>query len=118
VTAFKLDENLPIEAATMFRAAGHDAATVMDQHLGGKGDADIAAVCRSERRVLVTLDLDFANVQVYPPPDHAGIVVLRLGRQDKPHVLDLLTMLVPHLAQADLNRRLWIVEETRIRMRE
>lgn len=32
---FKLDENLPDEAADLLRAAGHDALTVLDQHLGG-----------------------------------------------------------------------------------
>ena len=31
MTAFKLDENLPIEAAAIFRGAGHDAAAVVDQ---------------------------------------------------------------------------------------
>jgi hypothetical protein len=51
VTAFKLDENLPIEAAAIFRG-------------------------------------------------------------------DVLAMLVAHLARTELDRRLWFVEETRIRMRE
>lgn len=32
---FKVDENLPIEVAEMLRQAGHDAATVLEQHLGG-----------------------------------------------------------------------------------
>ena len=30
---FKVDENLPVEVAEMLRQAGHDAATVLEQHL-------------------------------------------------------------------------------------
>jgi predicted nuclease of predicted toxin-antitoxin system len=117
VTTFKTDENLPLEVAVLLRGHGLDVATVLEQKLGGHPDADIAAVCRAEHRVLVTLDTDFANIDAYPPADHAGIVVLRLARQDKEHVLRVLASLVPHLVTADLVGRLWIVEETRIRER-
>ena len=33
---FKIDENLPVEAAELLRQAGHDAVTVLEQHLGGR----------------------------------------------------------------------------------
>src|ERR1035438_145478 len=75
---FKVDENLPIEVAVALREAGHDAMSVVDQGLGGRADASVAEVCRREGRSLVTLDVDFANVQAYPPRDYAGLLVLRL----------------------------------------
>jgi predicted nuclease of predicted toxin-antitoxin system len=118
VTTFKTDENLPIEAADALRRHGFDVATVIEQRLGGSPDSDVIAVCRSEHRALVTLDTDFANIDAYPPADCAGIVVLRLARQDKTHVLGVLGGLVAHLNGIDLAGRLWIVEETRIRERK
>ena len=33
---FKLDENLPVEAAEFLRSAGHDARTVLEQGMGGR----------------------------------------------------------------------------------
>jgi predicted nuclease of predicted toxin-antitoxin system len=117
VTALKLDANLPLEAAASLRQAGLDVATVLEEHLGGRPDTDVARVCRSERRALVTLDVDFANIDAYPPADYPGIVVLRLARQDKQHILNVLGALVSHLAPGDLAGRLWIVEEARIRER-
>jgi hypothetical protein len=117
VTAFKTDENLPAEAAELLRAAGHDVATVLDQRLGGHPDPDVAKACSAEHRALVTLDVDFANIDAYPPADYSGLIVLRLARQDRLHVLGVLRGLVPHLAGVDLVGRLWIVEETRIRER-
>jgi predicted nuclease of predicted toxin-antitoxin system len=84
----------------------------------GHPDTEVAAVCRSEGRVLLTFELDFADTTRYSPAEHPGLIVLRLMRQDKPHVIDIVTALVAHLDEAALRGRLWVVEETRIRVRE
>jgi predicted nuclease of predicted toxin-antitoxin system len=71
---FKIDENLPIEIAGLLRDAGYGATTVVDQGLGGSADPDIASVYRNEDRVLVTLDMDFADIRTYPPNQHSGLI--------------------------------------------
>ena len=81
---FKIDESLPAEAADVLRRAGFIADTVGDEHLSGANDETVATTSRSDNRILVTLDLDFANIRAYPPGEHAGIIVLRLKHQDKP----------------------------------
>ncbi|MCX7681847.1 MAG: DUF5615 family PIN-like protein [Anaerolineae bacterium] len=43
---FKVDENLPVEVADLLRQVGYDVATVVEQHLGGRPDSDIASVCQ------------------------------------------------------------------------
>ncbi|MEM9185043.1 MAG: DUF5615 family PIN-like protein [Planctomycetota bacterium] len=118
MAAFKIDENLPAEAAELFRSAGHDAMTVIGQQLGGEPDPQISAVCMSEGRAIVTLDLDFADIRSYPPADYAGIIVLRLARQDKSYVLGVLQLLMLRLRQEPLAGKLWIVDESSIRIRE
>ena len=84
---FKVDENLPAEAAEILRTAGHDAMTVFDQELTGAPDPQVAAVCQSEQRAIVTLDLDFSDIRTYPPIDFPGIIVLRPRTQAKPTVI-------------------------------
>jgi predicted nuclease of predicted toxin-antitoxin system len=84
---FKIDENLPVEATEILRGFGFVADTVGDEDLSGADDETVARTSRSENRILVTLDLDFANIRAYPPGEHAGIIVLRLKHQDKPTVL-------------------------------
>jgi predicted nuclease of predicted toxin-antitoxin system len=96
---FKVDENLPVEVAQLFREAGHEAATVLDQDLRGRDDRTVATICQQEARALVTLDLDFADIRTYPPAHHAGMVVLRLQQQDKPHVLEVFARVIPLLSQ-------------------
>jgi len=113
----KLDENMPEDAATIFPCAAYQVFTVLDQGLGGKADREIAAACRVENEVLITLDNDFANIGAYPPEDYAGIIVLRLANQSKPHVLSILARLLDTLGQKSPSGHLWIVEEYRLRIR-
>jgi hypothetical protein len=47
-------------------AAGHDVASVPAQWLSGRPTEKIYAVCLAERRILVTLDLDFSNPLRFP----------------------------------------------------
>jgi len=114
---FKLDENLPVEAADVLRAAGHDALTVLEQHMGGRPDTDVASVCRQEGRTVITLDLDFADIRAYPPAEYPGIVVLRLMRLDKRHVLAVMHRLSAMIDREPLEGKLWIVDETSVRIR-
>ncbi|MBM4336684.1 MAG: hypothetical protein FJ108_12340 [Deltaproteobacteria bacterium] len=115
---FKIDENLPVEVLELLRGRGHDVLTVMDQRLGGAADSAVASACRTEQRTLVTLDLDFADIRAYPPTEYAGIVVLRLTRQDKRHVLEVIERVAALLARRSPDRSLWIVEDGRVRVRE
>jgi len=118
VIRFKVDENLPLGVAALLREAGHDAVTVLDQDLTGADDPALAAVCVDEARAIVTLDVGFGNIQAYPPSECAGIVVLRLRRQDRDTILALVRALLPALDEHELSGRLWVVDERRIRIRK
>lgn len=115
---FKTDENLPEEAAELLRSAGYDASTILEQSMGGELDPEVASVCRREQRILVTLDLGFADIRTYPPEEYHGLIVLRLRQQDKAHVVGVIEQLLPMLETEQLANRLWIVEEDRIRIRD
>ena len=115
---FKLDENLPAELAALFRQAGHDAVTVLDESLGGSSDHHLAAACGRERRAIVTFDTDFSDIRTYPPAAYAGIVVFRLDNQARDHTLALGARFLRSLGGSRLDGQLWIVEESRIRVRE
>lgn len=114
---FKIDENLPVEIAELLTEAGHDAKTVNDQHLEGSLDSLLANVCRDENRALITLDTDFSDITAYPPESFPGIIVLRIRRQAKSHIIDVLRRIMPLLSRERLAQHLWIVEENRLRIR-
>ena len=114
----KLDENLPIQLKRLFTESGHDAATVVDEGLGGASDVEVASVCIGEQHVLVTQDLDFSDIRTYPPAEHSGIVVFRLSSAARDAVLEVGAVLIERLEESSPEGQLWIVEDARIRIRE
>jgi len=114
---FKTDENMPVEAADDLRQAGHDALTVADEELAGQPDIRLAGVCKAEGRAIVTLDLDFSDIRVYPPSHYAGIIVLRPSVQSISSTRRLIGQVIGVLPTEPLAGHLWIVDEGQIRIR-
>ncbi len=114
---FKVDENLPVELAGLLSSLGHDAKTINDQLLQGVNDPFLIQKCDDEKRILVTLDIDFSDIRAYPPQDHEGIIVLRVGNQSKKHVLRVFKRVLPLIAKEPIKGRLWVVEENMVRIR-
>jgi predicted nuclease of predicted toxin-antitoxin system len=117
-TRFKLDENLPRDAEALLRSAGHEVDTALEEGLGGSADAQVLDACRSGSRVLVTFDLDFADIRLYPPASHPGMWVLRPATQSVESTLALLQAALGLLGTESTQNRLWIIEEGRVRIRE
>jgi predicted nuclease of predicted toxin-antitoxin system len=116
---FKLDENLGTRTQQLFRAAGHETATVGSQRLCGTPDTHLYEVCRLEGRCLVTLDTDFADIRRFPPQDAAGVVVLRLPRNPTlPVIESLVSTFLGAIDERPLAGRLWLVEPGRIRVHQ
>jgi predicted nuclease of predicted toxin-antitoxin system len=115
---FKIDENLHDEIAALLRTQGHDSHTVHDEGLSGHSDLTLADRCRQENRVLITLDLDFADIRAYPPHSHPGIIVMRVGNQSRHHVLAVLQSVIELFAENEINGQLWIASENGIRIRD
>jgi predicted nuclease of predicted toxin-antitoxin system len=73
----KLDENLSRHLKPVLTAQGHDALTAADECLLSRPDTEIARAAASEERMLLTLDVEFADLRKYPPGSHPGIILFR-----------------------------------------
>jgi predicted nuclease of predicted toxin-antitoxin system len=114
---FKIDENVPVEAAQLLVEAGYDCHTVHDERLVGATDEMVALACQAEARVLVTQDLDFADVRAYPPGTHPGIIVVRPRSPHRDGMLALLRRAIPLLRHEVLAGCLWVLDGDRLRIR-
>ena len=76
MTKIKIDECLPIECAELLSQKGHDVATVHQEGLLGDQDSEIWLAAQSEKRFLVTTDLDFSDTRRYRAAAHAGVLLL------------------------------------------
>lgn len=114
----KLDENIPARALSALQVQGHDVQTAASEGLGGAADAAVLAACVAEDRILVTLDLDFADIRTYPPGSHKGVWVLRPPRQTFDAFVALVEAAVRLSSAERTAGQLWIIDERRVRIRE
>jgi predicted nuclease of predicted toxin-antitoxin system len=115
---FKLDENLPGRVEPALRSLGHDVETATSEGLSGAADPDVLAASVAEARILVTLDLDFADIREYQPGTHRGIWVLRPPNQAFDIVLSLVLAGVRLAATERTDGQLWVIDERRVRIRD
>ena len=114
---FKLDENFGTRTIDIFRAAGHDAQTVVGEGLSGSNDLNLFETCCAEQRCLVSLDLDFSDVTRFSPKAAGGIIVIRVPRNPSVNLLEnLVRQFLGEFERTSLNKNLWIVEAGRIRV--
>ena len=115
----KLDENFPPSAVEIFRKKKIDASSVFEQRLSGSDDDKVFNVCKKEKRVLVTFDLDFANILRYPSNNTSGIIIARHKKKiNLVGIASLCKRLALLITQEEITGKLFIVEETKIRVRK
>lgn len=114
---FLLDENLsPLHARTL-RALGHDAVSVVELKLSGSDDSVVPETAIETGRILVTFDGDFSNVIRFPPGDAPGVIRFRLHPPTEAAVAAALRFAIGRLGALDLNGKLAVADEHKIRIR-
>jgi predicted nuclease of predicted toxin-antitoxin system len=73
----KVDEDLPRAVAIVLRQKGYSCSTVLEQEMGGWGDADLWRAVQAHRQFLVTADKGFGDIRRHPPGAHHGVLLLR-----------------------------------------
>jgi len=114
---FKIDENLSVACADVFRAAGYDAMRVGEQMMSGTPDVDLAGICAEEGRVLVTADLDLSDLRQFPIAGRPGYIVVRLPDQARDRQVAIMRRILQLLVTHTLRDRLRIVDDKKVRVR-
>ena len=63
------------------------------------------------------MDTDFSDIRTYPAEYFSGIIVLRVRIQAKHHIIKVFRNIIPLITSEPLTQHLWIVEETKVRIR-
>jgi predicted nuclease of predicted toxin-antitoxin system len=73
----KLDENLSRHLKPVLISLGHDVLTAADEDLLSRPDVEVAACAAREGRILLSLDVEFADLRKHPPGSHPGSILFR-----------------------------------------
>jgi len=115
---FLVDESLPPQLALSLVAHGHEAVHALDAGLAGLDDSLVYAGADSRDSILLTLDLDFSDIRLFP--GKASIIVIRLRyamSRDEfvAFVVPLIERFEPQIEQ--LQNEVMILEPGRSRIR-
>lgn len=118
MTRFLLDANLsPKTAQFLTDTFGFDVVSLLTLRQGALRDEDVIALATGERRIIITLDLDFGELYYLRGQVGMGVSILRLNDQTVEWVNQTLERFFRDAAPTlELERALVIVEETRVRV--
>jgi predicted nuclease of predicted toxin-antitoxin system len=114
----KVDEDLPRQVADLFAERGHDAVTVVMQGWQGFVDDALWPRVQQEQRWLITADKGFADLRIYPPGSHAGVLLFRLDEESRRGYLELTQNALERLCFEALAGSLIVVTRRGIRIRK
>jgi len=73
----KLDENLSRHLKPVLIGLGHDVLTAADENLLSHPDTELAQAAKEDQRMLMTLDVEFADLRKYPHGAHPSVILFR-----------------------------------------
>ena len=104
---FLADENVHAKLLPFLRSLKHDACFVSK----GTEDTDIAAQAKSESRILITHDTDFADTDQHPLSSHVGVILIRINSLYLEKIEAGLSNLFSNIPESELTGRLFLVFE-------
>lgn len=115
---FLLDMGISPKIAVLLRQSGYDAVHLLDQRLHTLPDPKIMQKARVEVRILLTHDLDFADLLAASGAQLPSVVIFRL-RNMRPEQVDRHLQLVIRQYAAELeNGAIISVSEGQVRIRQ
>lgn len=105
---------------TELQAAGCQVLRLKEYIAPGSDDQIVINKARELSCILVSLNGDFSDIVTYPPADYQGIIALQINNHPEtiPQLMARLqTYLIAHPDMEHYNRKLFVVEVHRIRVR-
>jgi predicted nuclease of predicted toxin-antitoxin system len=112
-----LDHNVPRRYVRLLEAWGHSAIAMTDYIAESSSDVCVIALAQELDAVLMTFDLDFANILDYPPVDYGGILGLRFASVDDDGLDQMLRLALSELERDDIRSALVVVTPNHYRVR-
>ncbi len=109
------NENFPSLAVTALRDAGYDVLWARTD-MAGAADDVILQKSQDDQRLVVTFDKDFGELAFrWGLPAMCGVILFRLKMQSPEYVRDRVVQILAE--RADWTGHLFVIEESRIRIR-
>ena len=112
-----LDHCVPRRYLALLSEWGYQAQIITAYSPADASGTQVINLAQQHDAVLLTFDLDFANVLQYPPINYAGVIVVRSAAEDEALVDETLKAALDDLYRDNLRQALVIVSAGRYRVR-
>ena len=117
MTKFLADENISPAVIEFLRNKGFDVKAVHDAGKSGGTDDFVMDLAQREERLLVTFDKHFANILLYPPNSHHGVIRIRIHPPLIEHIIQAFEQLLQKFDIATIKGTLIVLERDGFRVR-
>lgn len=111
---FLVDENVRLEVADFLRSEGH----IIKMVPSGIGNSEVIRLAQKERRILLTHDVHFSNILLYPPKEHSGIIRIKIHLPSADTTIEALKYLLRNIQPEEFDKKLFILEKDGFRIRK
>lgn len=112
---FLIDMPVTSRAVSRLIAAGHQAVHAASIGLASARDAEILAVARAGRQIIVTADLDYPRLLAIHGAVAPGVILFRGGSYTDDEMLRLLDRVLAQSNPLDLEHSITVVDRARVR---
>ena len=116
-----IDECVLGHTVKLLKKEGFSIITLQELGKTSSSNGTVINIANEERAIIVTNDLDFGNLILYPLGSHPGIIVLR-PRLDTPQAINdvhrILIALLKELKPSEIEKSLIIVDRNKYRIKK
>jgi predicted nuclease of predicted toxin-antitoxin system len=114
---FLCDMGVSRKVSDWLRSQGHESSHLGEEGLARLPNGEIFAKAIAENRVILTFDLDFAEIAALACGRVASVVVFRLQNTRADHVIERMSMVLERAIEPLTKGAIVTVEEARFRIR-
>ncbi len=115
-----IDECVLGKTAKLLKSKGYSVITVQELGKSSATNGTVISIAKEKRAVIISNDLDFGNLMLYPLGSHGGIIILR-PRLDTFDAIDdvhnVLLSALDELEPSEIEKSLIIVDRNKYRIR-
>jgi len=114
---FLIDADVPRCITKSLISMGHDVVDIRDVRPSATADTSIYQLLKEQNRILITRDMHFSNILLYPPAPNAGIIVLRTHLLGISEILAIIEDLIKRIPEKELIGSLVMARKSHYRLR-
>lgn len=114
---FLLDHCVLGKTRRLLKEAGYSVTTLNELGKATSTDSEVINIAIGLNVILITCDLDFSDIRIYPSHSHLGIIVLKMIPLTEKSVHSILLKALAELKPSEITKSLIVVDHNKYRIR-